>query len=417
MINKRIFVPPPQVLVPLSVLVVAVLAAVWFIKTKPAPRKKSVQPMASAVEAVTVMKKRHSVTITAMGTVSPVQEVALQPEVTGLVVWKHRNLVPGGIVHQGDILLHIDARNYEVAVKQQKAMLEKAEVEYQLELSRTEVAAEEWRMMNQGKQIDSRSRTLALREPQLRAAEVAVSAASNALAKAELDINRTRIAAPFNAVVIDEFVDIGQFVSSQTRLAQLAGTDAFRVEVFLPVRDLQWIKWPDNNGEKGPSTIVLHDIGMAKPIKFEGQVTRVLSSLDNAAKMARVLVRVEDPLQLAKASADRQRVKLFSGAYVKVLIDGLPLDDVIEVPDAVIREGNRVWVMNKKGLLEFRDIEVLRRQNGKALVQGNISGGEQVVSSHISTPIPGMKLKLKGQPTSGKGSGNAKSGKTGKKQK
>ncbi len=403
MSNKLILKRLRLALLPACILGASLLAALVFIKTAPSPQKKKSQPMAFAVKTLTVATRRHNVTLAAMGTVVPVQEVALQSEVTGLVISKHRNLVPGGIVRQGETLLRIDARNYQAILRQYEASVARAEAEYQFELSRSEVAAEEWRMIEPDNATDSRAKSLALREPQLRAAEAAVQAASNALAKAALDVERTRIVAPFNSVVIDEFIDRGQLVSTQTRLAQLAGTDAFRVEVSLPVRDLRWIKWPNKDGEGGPAATVLYDIGDAEPLQFKGKVTRVLSSLDNAAKMARILVRVHDPLKLAKTPADTPNARLLSGAYVKVLIEGLSIENVIKVPDAVIHEGNRVWVMNQKMQLEFRDVEVLWRQGGKALVKSGIVDGERLVSSHISSPIPGMKLRVKGAPTPKKG--------------
>lgn len=423
MSNKRILTRIGQVLLPLVVLACAVALAVWFIKTKPAPKKQKIQESASVVETLVAAAGSYTVSVSGMGIVSPVEEITLQSEVTGLIVWKHPDLVPGGRVSEGDTLLRVDSRNYEAAVKQQQAAVEKAKVEYELELSRSEVAAEEWHMMGAegrgassaprataGRQASGddeggagdanvavRSKALVLRKPQLRAAAVAVQAASNALFKARLDVERTQIIAPFNAVVLDEFVDRGQLVSPQSRLAELAGTDAFRVEAALPVRDLRWMKWPDDHGGGGPSATVLHDVGATEPLRFKGAVTRVLSNLSPAARMARVLVRVEDPLRLTSAGSDKRTPPLRSGAYVKVLIEGVVLDDAVALPGSVIRQGNRIWVMNAESRLEIRDVDVVWRQGGRALVKRGVTDGERIVSSHISAPIPGMKLRGKGQ--------------------
>jgi len=405
--DRRIVARIGKVLLPLLLLGCAVGVAVWFIKTKPAPKKQKRQESASVVETVVATVAPHSVTVEAMGVVTPIEDIVLQSEVTGLLVWKHPNLAPGGMVRQGETLLRVDARNYEAAVKQQQAVFEKAKVDYELELSRSEVAAQEGDMMGTGgrdrrsevggQNTAARARALALREPQLRAAEVAVQAASNALARAELDVERTRITAPFNAVVLDEFVDRGQLVSPQTRLAELAGTDAFRIEASLPVRDLQWMTRPDDQGAGGPSATVLHDIGTTTPQSFSGVVTRVLSSLDGTARMARILVRVEDPLGLASTGTHKRALPLLSGAYVKVLIEGVTVEGVVALPGSVIREGSRIWVMNAESRLEIRDVDVVWRQGGKALVKRGIAEEERVVSSHIPAPVPGMKLRGKSQ--------------------
>lgn len=412
MSDKCIFIRIGRALLPILILGCAAGGAFWLIKTKPSPRKQKQKPTASVVKTLKVSAGPHKMMITAMGTVTPIEEVVLQPQVTGLVTWKHQNLTPGGIVHQGETLLHIDARNYEVALKQQEAALEKAKVQYQLEMSRAEVAAEEWQMMRggqgaeggdqrseiggRGAESGSRAKALALREPQLRAALANVYAASNALAKAELDVERTAITAPFDSVVIDEFTDRGQLVSPQTRLVHLAGTEAFEVEASLPVKDLQRMQWPDSNGKNGPSATVLYDIGTKEPIQFKGRVTRVLSNLDNAARMAQILIRIDDPLKLSDPSADTRKARLISGAYVKVIIEGLTLNNVIELPEHTIREGNKAWVLTPDSCLDVRNVEVIRIQSGKALLKDCLSDGETIVTSHISTPVPGMKLRKVG---------------------
>jgi multidrug efflux pump subunit AcrA (membrane-fusion protein) len=406
---------------PLIVLAVALVLAIRFVKTKPMPKKQKQHSVASVVETVSVSAGQHKVVIEAQGSVTPVEEVNLQPEVTGLVVWKNSNLIPGGIVHKGDVLLRIDARNYETARNQQLAVYEKSKVEYQVELSRSEIAAEEWRMMGEvggrrsevgdresgagGRDADAvaRAKSLALREPQLHAATIAVLAASNLLAKATLDLERTEIKAPFDAVVIDEFVDRGQLVSPQSRIAHLAGTKAFRIKASLPQRDMLWLNLPDNDGKGGPSAKVLYDIGSGDPIRFAGRLTRVLGNLDNATRMATVLVRVDDPLRLKEegvAKGGREgssNVRLPIGAYVEVHIAGHYLKDVVELPGALIREGDRVWIMNADSCLEIRDVDVIRRQGGRAFVKTVFSDGTRIVSSHIATPVPGMKLRGKSE--------------------
>lgn len=407
MIERKNIVRWMRFLAPVLLLGAAVGLAAWFVKTKPTPKKRTHEESASVVDTLAIAAGHQQVTLAAMGTVSPVVEIMLQAEVTGLIVWKHPNLVPGGMVQEGETLLRVDARNYDAVVTQQEAAMQRAEVEYQLELSRSEVAKAEWQLMNPDGDADPRARTLTLREPQLRAAQAAVRAASNAVFRARLDVGRTRIVAPFNAVVLDEFVDSGQVVSPLTRLAQLAGTDVFRVKASLPVRDLQWMNWPDANGAGGPAATISYDIGEGKALRFEGAVTRVMSGLGSVGRMAHVLVDIRDPLRLSAMQEKKRKERLFVGAYVRVLLDGIALDDVYTLPESVIREGNKIWIMNADSRLEIRDVEVIRRQGGKALVKRGLMDGERVVSSHIPAPIPGMKLRAKKPAAKGSGSDDA----------
>jgi multidrug efflux pump subunit AcrA (membrane-fusion protein) len=163
MSKKDIIIHIWRVLLPVIILGGAIGGSVWFIKTKPSPKKQKRVAAAAVVETTVVASGSHKVVVAAMGRVVPVQEITLQPEITGLVVWKNSNLVPGGIIKEGEALLRIDRRNYEVARKQQLAAFEKAKVAYQIELSRSEVAAEEWRMMGGAEIGDQRSEALWIR--------------------------------------------------------------------------------------------------------------------------------------------------------------------------------------------------------------------------------------------------------------
>jgi RND family efflux transporter MFP subunit len=396
-----------QVLTPIMVLVLTVVLAVWLVKTKTSPRKKKQPKLVLVVETVTVKKGSHRIIIDADGNVMPEKNVELKPEVSGLIVWKNPNLIPGGIVDEGEVLLRIDKRNYLVAVKQGESALEQAGVLYQIELSRRDIAREEWSMLDVGMVEDSRAKALALRGPQLKAAMTKVYAASNALERARLDMERTEIKAPFNAVVLDEYVDCGQLVSPQARLAALAGTDSFRVELSMPVAELRNMHWPDRNGAGGATVRVFHDLGGGETTEFKGKVIRVLGGLGKVGRMARVLVRVEDPLSLR---GDDRKKRLFAGSYVHCLIEGVTVDDTIELPGTLVREGKRVWVMDEEKKLRFRDVDILRRSSGRVLIGGGLNDGERVVSSHIAVPVPGMTLREKGSPV---GKKNSKPGKPG----
>jgi len=345
------------------------------------------------VETLQAEKGENRIVVEAMGTVQANQEIALNPEVSGLVVWKNPNLIAGGIMEEGEALLRIDSRNYEVAVKQAESGLEQARVEYQLELSRASVASEEWEMIGpeQG-DSDLRSKSLALREPQLQAAKSRLLAASNALFKAELDLERTEIEAPFNAVVLEEFVDRGQLVSPQTRIASLAGTDAFLVKVSLPAGSLKYMDWPDAEGQGGPAATIEYDQGEAGTVAFQGQVVRVLGNLSATGRLAHLLIEVEDPLNLE--GADPQK-RLYKNAYVRCLIKGREIEDTVKLPSELLREGEKVWIMGPDNKLEIREVDVYWRQGGHVLIAEGVEDGEKVVSSHIALPMPGMTLKAR----------------------
>ena len=377
--------------VALLIVVGAAALAHWLIKTRPTPSRQSLSRVEVLVETVAAESGEHQIMVEAKGTVRALQEVDVLPEVSGLVIWKNPNLIAGGIIAEGETLVRIDERNYSAVVQERRAALEQAQVEYELESSRRAVAEEEWRMLGEEDRADDRFRALALRAPQARAAEARIQAARIALERAELDVERTDIKAPFNSVVIDEFVDIGQAVGPQTPLAQLAGTDVFLVEASLPARNLRHIDWPDEHGEGGSPVEIEYDLGGDVRL-YSGRVVRVPSSLGATSRLGRVLIEVRDPLQL---ESGRLEQRLFAGAYVRCLIAGATLPQAFALPSELLRQGEHLWIMSDDGELEIRPVVAAWRQGGQVLIVEGLADGERIVSSYIAVPMPGMSLRAR----------------------
>ena len=249
--------------------------------------------------------------IRARGTVRPARQVVLQPEVSGRVVWQNDALVPGGYLEKNALLVRIDARDFQLSLESSEANVAKARLDYKLERSRKEVAEREWKLFGGDAPTaddDPDGGTLALREPQVKTARVAVQSAESARERAQLNLSRTRVQAPFNALVMEESVDVGQLVSPQSRLATLVGTDQFWVQVSVPVEALPWIDVPaPDKKTKGSPARVIQDVGKRR-IEREGHVVRLLPDLDPSGTMARLLVAVDDPLALdAPDGAEKRR--------------------------------------------------------------------------------------------------------------
>jgi RND family efflux transporter MFP subunit len=224
---------------PLVVIAVGVLGAWWLIANPPRAQREQVEPIPPLVQVVEARRSSEPVTVVAMGTVVPAKRVVLQPEVSGRIVAQSPQLQPGGLFKAGDVILRIDPRDYETAVKQQEAAREQARLEVEIEKGRQVIAQREWKLLEEDISLDGASQDLALRKPQQKNARVALEAAESTLEQARLQLERTTVYAPFNAVAQEEFVDEGQLVSPPTQLATLIGTDRFWVQVSVPVDRLQ----------------------------------------------------------------------------------------------------------------------------------------------------------------------------------
>ena len=368
----------------LGIVIFATLMA-----TRPKAKKAQDKQSGLLVETRVFVPEDHDVMIEGQGNVEPAQEIKLVSEVMGKVVWQSPNLLPGGLVKAGDSLVAIEAKPYELMVKQQEANLERYRLELQIEEGRRTVAAREWKVLKKKKDSANARASLALREPQLRTAQLNYVAAQTALAKAQHDLAKTTLKAPFNAFVVQENSDIGQVVGMQTMVATLMGTDAYRVQVALPVERLQSIKVAKDTREKGSMVRIWQEVG-AQRIERHGEVIQILGHVDPVGRMARVLVRIDNPLGDGK-----EQLPLLLGAYVHVEIAAKILKGVVALPRALVRDGNQVWLMNSKSTLEIRALNVLWRTQDSMVVKPFLQADESVITSRIPNPVPGMLLRVK----------------------
>jgi len=380
-------------------LVVAVLGVgvgvfVLLVKTKPVPARKPHEDLGTLVEVIEIKRETHAVRVPAQGTVQAAERVDLAPEVGGRILWRNPQLVPGGMVKKGDKLVRLDAEAYQLAMQQQAAQVDQARTELELERGRKTVAEQEWEILQKQKatKLNIDDPALALREPQLRSAKVAVEAAESAYKSARLSVQRTLLKAPFNAFVQSAMAEPGQLVNPQSSVATLVGTDAFWVQVSVPVENLAWLDIPGVRGTEGASARISQDVGAVHVVR-EGKVLRLLGDLDPVGRMARVLIEIKDPFNL-QGEAPKGQLPLLLGAFVDVDIDAGAIEDAIELPRRAIREDERVFVYGAERKLEMRPVDVVWRNERTVLVKSGIEPGEKIIISRLSTPVEGMLLRL-----------------------
>jgi RND family efflux transporter MFP subunit len=328
-------------------------------------------------------------TIVATGTVRPEQEIVLSPRVSGEIVAVSDAFVPGGFVSEGELLLRIDPADYEATLLQRRSELRQATAELQMELGRQELARKDYQELKGT--ISSEYETLVLRKPQLDTSRALVESAESAVRRAELDLERTSIRAPFDAHILNREADIGSQVSPGQSLGRLVGVDTYWVETTLPVSDLRWIELPQDEETTGSPVRIRNRAAWPPGTYREGEVFRLIGALENQTRMARVLLTVSDPL--AHAPRSDGLPPLMVGSFVEVRIEGKPIEDVVRVKRDYLRKNDTVWV-NDGGQLRVREVQVVFRDPDYAYIGAGLSEEDRVVTTNLSTVVDGAPLRL-----------------------
>lgn len=344
------------------------------------------------VEVMRAAPKTHPVSVRAMGLVQPVREVVLQPEVGGRVVFRSENLMPGGLVQAGELLVKLDSRDQRNILEAQRAALAAAQVQLDEERSRKQVAEREWG--SEAEKLAAEARKFALREPHVQSAVAGMSSAQSQLKKARRDIRRTVLEAPFDAVVRGAPIEVGEVVSPLSVVASLAAIDQYWVKVSIPVAQLAHLEIPGVNTDapRGSQARIVHDAGAGIRIERTGAVERLLSSVDTQGRLAQLLVLVDDPLGLAAGTAQRN-LPLLLGTYVQVELVGRPAEDTVALPRAAIRHGELVWTVADEHVLAAKPVTMVARERDQVLVRG-LEPGVPVVLTSLPSATEGMEVSI-----------------------
>jgi len=370
---------------------------IWLIfSTEPEPeRVASTRTTAMPVEVIRAEQGDFQPVIEVMGTVRAVRDISLSPRIEGDVVERSQSFTPGGVVREGEVLLRIDPRDYEIALERARSDLRQAKADLEIERGRQEVARQDYELLEES--LSRKNRALVLRKPQLDSAKAAVKSARASVERAELDLERTRIRAPFDARVVSREVNVGSRVSPGNSLARLVGSDTYWVEATVPLEKLVWLDVPDTPREKGSRVRIRNQGAWPEGAHRTGRLDRVVGTLEEETRMARVLVSVEDPLAREKSGPS-----LMLGSYVRARIRGGEIRDVVRLDRDHLRKQSTVWVMDG-GRLDVRSVEVALKDADHAYIESGLSGGERVVVSQLATVEEGKALRLKDESGSGAG--------------
>jgi len=349
------------------------------------PERKELAPTAPLVNAVVVAVQSMQMTVEGYGTVKPLKEVQLVPQVAGKIVRRHDQLVDGGFFRAREPLVVIEERDYQIAVEMAESTVTQAEVALEIERAEAQIAKDQWQKMNPGKEPKS---ILVYHEPQIRSAQAQLRSAGVQLEKTQLDLERTVVSIPFDGRILQTHAEVGQFVTVGQSIATVYATDA--VEIEIPLRDsqLEWLDLPLDASGSGPGVTVRCFFAGALHA-WQGSVVRTLGRVDVRSRMVSLVVQVDKPFDTTSG-----RPPLTPGMFVQVEIVGRHYASVISIPRHALRPDKQVWLAVEERLKSV-PVTVLRLDKGHATISSGLSEGDVVITSSIDIVTDGMGIRVR----------------------
>jgi RND family efflux transporter MFP subunit len=379
-----------KIILPIVILAVGLIAMRFLILNRPVPQKQTRVNPGALVKVIKAKSQEKQIKIFGTGTVQPEQEVTITLQVNGLINKVAPGFTAGAFFRKGELLFAVESIDYELAVERAKAFLIQAENEIIIIESKAAVARQEWERLKLKDQEEPNP--LIVYGPQYEDAKANRNAVAASLKQAELDLQRTRITAPFNCIVRSEEVGVGKYVRTGNNVAMVASVDRAEIVVPLPLDDLRWLSIPkQGNSEKGSDATIRLEAG-TNLYQWRGQLVRSLGEVDMKSRMAQLVVRVDDPYRL-RTEGYTQKLNLELGMFVEVIFQGKTLADMMEIPRAALRENSTVWIMDSDQKLKIVPVEIIRLQKDTVLVDGSLEDGDLVILTSLPGGADGMKLR------------------------
>ena len=293
--------------------------------------------------------------VRAIGTVQAYQEVEISPEISGKV--KAMHVCVGDQVKQGDLLVEIDDEARQIALRQKKALLKKAEATRKKSLKDAQKGGS---LFKQGVISDSESDDIELGK-QIADADLDLARAD--VMKAEKELRDTKIVAPFDGTVALEDIEIGKMVTPGQNLLTLV--DISQVKIVVTVSELDITKL-----SVGSHVEIIIDSLPGKPCT--GKVATVGLKADDATRTYPVEIIVTNEGEI-----------LLPGMISRVTITTQKPKEVIMIPKTAVssKKGQMVTYVMNQGKVEQRRVHLGQEQGEQVIVEKGLEAGDMLVLS------------------------------------
>ena len=365
----------------LIILALSIIIAGVLIKSRPVAVAKENKEVIPYVKTMMILPRTVKASISSQGIVQPESELILLSELSSRVEWLSPKMEVGSSFKQGDTLIVLDKRDYELALISAESQVLNAEVNLEREQAESELAKKEWKRVGTGLGSD-----LALRKPQMAQAKATYAAAKASLEQAKRNLSRTIFIAPFDGRVRTSRIDLGTTVFPGTSIGDIYATDAY--EVRLPIAD-QDVPYSglEFNGQKIEESKRLDVIIIQGDNKWPAKIVRTEAEIDPVTRMMAVVAKVDN--------SDKKMftTPLVVGQFVQAKISGIEISDISVLPRSSVRNES-VWVVDNQMSMQNRSVDVLRNEDDFALIGEGFEPGDRLLTSRVSSLVNGLRVTL-----------------------
>ncbi|TIP89385.1 MAG: efflux RND transporter periplasmic adaptor subunit [Mesorhizobium sp.] len=325
------------------------------------------------VPVVSVVKKTIPIYLDYAARTEPIRSITLQSRVPGYL---QEQVAPDGSdVKKGDLLYKIAPEDFQAALEQAKAQVQRDEATLDYARSSLGRGTELAKSGYIAKDVFDQ-RTSSLREAQ---ASLAVNQA--AVRTAELNLSYSEIKAPFAGRVGRNQASVGTLVSvAGTVLNTLVQLDPIYVTFNPSETDLAQI---EEARAAGPIDVDVLLPGDTEP-RQRGQLTFIDNTVDRSTGTI-----------TARATIGNAKFTLLPGQYVRVRLHIKQQPDALMVPQTALGSsqlGKYLYVVGKDNTVDQRIVSLGPTNGDLVAISSGVAEGDQVITGNLQKIGPGMPV-------------------------
>ena len=328
-----------------------------------AKKEQQAGPQATLVKTMKVITRTTPIVYDYTGFVEATQEMNLAPQVTGQIIAK--NFKGGDTVQAGQVLYEIDPRTYRANLLSAEGNLASARAA----LANAEMDAERYTKLYEQNAVSKQMLDNAVTARDQ--ARASVTALEGLLLNAQINMEETKVTAPFTGRTDTASVEVGNYVEAgKTTLTKISNTDP--VFVKFSISEPEYLTLAAANTGGGASldnlTAVLAN---GETYDVKGQVTEVNRGIsDNTGTLT------------IKATFQNPNKKLLPGMFAHIQATGGVRDNALLIPQRSVAElmyKKFVYIVGNDNKVIMKEIKLGQTVGRLVMVNSGLTGEETLV--------------------------------------
>ena len=328
-----------------------------------AKKEQQAGPQATLVKTMKVITRTTPIVYDYTGFVEATQEMNLAPQVTGQIIAK--NFKGGDTVQAGQVLYEIDPRTYRANLLSAEGNLASARAA----LANAEMDAERYTKLYEQNAVSKQMLDNAVTARDQ--ARASVTALEGLLLNAQINMEETKVTAPFTGRTDTASVEVGNYVEAgKTTLTKISNTDP--VFVKFSISEPEYLTLAATTTGGGASldnlTAVLAN---GETYDMKGQVTEVNRGIsDNTGTLT------------IKATFQNPNKKLLPGMFAHIQATGGVRDNALLIPQRSVAElmyKKFVYIVGNDNKVIMKEIKLGQTVGRLVMVNSGLTGEETLV--------------------------------------